>query len=239
MIREAPATQGCYNPPAPPNCRFLQNTLIHVRLAREGTIFPMGVPELIGAVTGGSEADVRRVLATGPDLEARDAEGHTALHYAALEDQPGMVLALLEAGADPWAKDNDDWIAILHAAEVGATKSIRALASSRQSNALLNHRGPRGNTPLHIAAHGRNHEAIEVLLKHGAEVNARRENGHTPLHVAVTYGSAETILLLVEGGADTTVTDEDGRTPRDLYQAKGNTYRLDVDRLLATASTRH
>lgn len=193
--------------------------------------------ELIRAVIGGSEAEVRRALAACLDLEAKDAQGHTALHHAALGDHASMVHLLLAGGANPRTEDCNGWSAILLAADVDAAKSVRALVE--HVRALVDHRGPKGNTPLHIAASGHKEGTVKALLSHGARVSAQRDNGHTPLHVAATSGCENSIRLLIEGGADETLTDAEGLTAYGLYRAKGNIYRMDLEHLLGTKSTKH
>ncbi len=52
-----------------------------------------------------TEADVQAELGSGADVMARDKDGETPLHMAAREDDPAIILALLDAGADAKAKD--------------------------------------------------------------------------------------------------------------------------------------
>lgn len=47
------------------------------------------------------------LLKHGANLHARDIKGRTALHYAAIEERPGVYSDMIKAGADPAAKDND------------------------------------------------------------------------------------------------------------------------------------
>ena len=54
-------------------------------------------------------AVVMRCLDTGADPNSRTTEGRTPLHFAAMfSDSATVILALLEAGADPIARDDDD-----------------------------------------------------------------------------------------------------------------------------------
>lgn len=58
-----------------------------------------GITPLMDAAAG-RRPDLGTLLAAGPDLEARDGEGMTALHYAAAWGTEETVTALLGAGAD-------------------------------------------------------------------------------------------------------------------------------------------
>ncbi len=52
---------------------------------------------------------VRAALDAEADLEARDEDGWAPLMFAALANEnPEVVLALLEAGADPTTKNGED-----------------------------------------------------------------------------------------------------------------------------------
>ena len=50
---------------------------------------------------------VRVLLEHGAEVDARDADGQTPLHYAALCEQLPVAEALLAAGADVRLKTND------------------------------------------------------------------------------------------------------------------------------------
>src|SRR6185436_2645131 len=59
------------------------------------------------AVFGGDLQSVRLVLATKPDLGARDEDGWSALELAAYNGYPQIAMELLRAGIDPALKDKE------------------------------------------------------------------------------------------------------------------------------------
>jgi len=79
----------------------------------------------------------------------------------------------------------------------------------------------RGRTPLHSAALGGSLEAIELLLRRGANMNATAAGGGTPLHYAARYGKVEAASLLLSRGADHTARDRSGDTPLDDALKRG------------------
>lgn len=66
-----------------------------------------------------------------------------------------------------------------------------------------------GNTPLIIAASGRNAELVALLLKTN-NINTVNLKGQSALTKAVETGSAEIAALLVKNGADMKLADTDG-----------------------------
>lgn len=66
------------------------------------------VPVLHLALQAGASAElIKRLLDAGADIEARDCEGQTALHYAAVVSARGQIELLLSAGAETNATDED------------------------------------------------------------------------------------------------------------------------------------
>jgi uncharacterized protein len=60
---------------------------------------------LTRAVPAPTAAQFRLLPAAGADVDAADRMGRAPLHHAAAARSWGTVLALLEAGADPLARD--------------------------------------------------------------------------------------------------------------------------------------
>ena len=141
----------------------------------------------------------------GADLDARNPEGWTPLHLAAVGgwDYPLVAVLSEEAGLAVNAR-NDDGRTPLHlAARYGDKRGIRALLDG---GAEVDVRDPGGRTPLHEAAEAGSPTAVAQMVAElayaGADVDARTTNQWTPLHVAAWRGSREAVAALRAAGAD-------------------------------------
>ncbi|KAJ1474956.1 hypothetical protein T484DRAFT_1830277 [Baffinella frigidus] len=63
--------------------------------------------QLWAAAWDGREAEVRRLIAEHADLNERGFLGMSPLHCAAMQGHQTIIVALVEAGADTAARDND------------------------------------------------------------------------------------------------------------------------------------
>ena len=82
---------------------------------------------LLSAVDSGSSGNARLLLSKGADVNARDNNGRTAIWYAAILENTGLITLLLEHGADVNARDNEGRTALMHASDLCRTWNIRAL----------------------------------------------------------------------------------------------------------------
>ncbi|MHC4711393.1 MAG: ankyrin repeat domain-containing protein, partial [Planctomycetota bacterium] len=147
--------------------------------------------------------------------DARNADGTTALHQAALDGDTARVLELLESGADV----NTPIESLENrSAEWGGTPlHVAAAAGQAETARLLLDRGAdvnradfRGVTPLHKGA---GHAAVvEILLAAGTNVNADDERGRTPLHWLARYPNLDSVRALIGAGADVDAADHGGET---------------------------
>ncbi len=169
-------------------------------VARTQTVAAPGVSELITPVRDGDVAELRARLAAPVDVNARQPDGATALHWAVhLEDVVAADL-LVEAGADANAANDLGVTPLLMACRRGHGALVaRLLAAGGDANAAL----PSGETALMAAARAGSLEAVNALLARGARVNAAEATrGQTALMWAVANRRPAVTRALLDHGAD-------------------------------------
>jgi ankyrin repeat protein len=156
--------------------------------------------EVADAAMQRKNAEVRRLVQENADVNLRQADGATALHWAAYYGDAGLALLLLEAGADASAANREGSTPMWLAASQGDASMISALLDA---GADANEKLPLGRKPLMLAARSGHVDAVRVLLDHGADPNAKEDaRGTTALMQAADQGHADVIALLIERGAD-------------------------------------
>lgn len=170
-------------------------------------------PVADAAMGGGREA-VQSLIAAEADVNAPQADGVTALQWAAYRNNLRMANLLLAAGADVKARSREGATAMYLAAIRGSAPMIEKLL---KAGADVNEPELHGETPLMLAARNGQLEAIRALLDHGAAVNAKEElRGTTALMWAAEQGHAEAMRLLIAHGAETGATSKpDTRNSRN------------------------
>ena len=131
----------------------------------------MGEKLFYRAVKNGDLATVVELLKSDPSLVSiRDAEDSTPLHYAAWKGHSEIVTALLDAGADIHAHNqNDHWgTTPLHAAAHGNNRAAAEVLIARGAdvNAV---RATGAGTPLDETKAHNATAAAKVLIAAGAK----------------------------------------------------------------------
>jgi len=150
--------------------------------------------------------DARPNIVSVTEVDEGEHPGATLLHYAADDTRPSLVAVLLDAGADPDARDGCGWSPLGYACrnrEHGATLAAHLLEAGADVNVRLNW----DRTPLHIAAACSWASSVEVcklLIAEGIDVNARNADGQTALEYAVAHAIPRCVATLLEAGAEQT-----------------------------------
>ncbi len=170
--------------------------------------------EVADAAMRRNAAEVRRLVQSGADVKAAQADGATALHWAAYQGDVSLALLLLEAGADVAAANRNGSTPLWLAASQGDAPMIKALL---ENGADANEQLPLGRRPLMLAARSGHVDAVRALLDGGADVNAKEDaRGTNALMQAADQGHADVIAVLIEKGADVAAASKpvlrDGRT---------------------------
>ena len=154
---------------------------------------------LVKKAARGEVPAVKLFLRAGMDPGTRDQNGMTPLHAASLGGRSEVAGVLLEAGADPEARDK----------KLGATVLIHAaLRGHKDTVKLLLDRGVKveaadaknGRTALMWAVLNNHRETVEILLDRGAALGAQDHYGRNAMIYACTYLKPETVDLLLARG---------------------------------------
>lgn len=142
-----------------------------------------GDQRFIQAAARGDVAAVRLLQRERVDVNATDAEGSTALHWAVWGDDLETTDALIRAGANAAAANAFGITPAYVAAGNGNVAIVRKLLDA---GADANTADRTGDTLLMAAVRTGKIDAVRLLLDRGAEMNAAESTlGHTVLMWAV------------------------------------------------------
>jgi ankyrin repeat protein len=153
-------------------------------------------------------------------LEARvsavyqNGSGWTAVMCAR---DPELVWFLLEAGANPDLKNNEEETALTMACRNGEDWKVKLLLDAGANPNVTMGRAnisERGKTVLgSMIEWGKHPRIVGLLILNGADPNATQPSGKKPIHYAILNGDVRAVEMLISAKADIRAIDDWGRLP--------------------------
>lgn len=193
--------------------------------------------QLREAAASGNAAQVTALLGQGAVIDARDAQGRTALLLATHNNRVQAARVLISAGADVNAKDAIHDSPYLYAGARGYNEILRLTLAH---GADLRSTNRYGGTALIPAAERGHVETVRTLIAAGVAVDHVNKLKWTALLEAILLGNGgqahtEIVRLLVKAGADVNLADGDGVTPLQHARQRGYTR---IEQILTAAGAR-
>jgi ankyrin repeat protein len=185
---------------------------------------------LLEAAKNSDKAAIQALLPQHPDVNAADADGSTALHWAVRHDDLETANLLLRGGANVKAVTHYGVTPLNLACVNGNAPMIETLLKAgADANAAV----PGGETALMTASRTGKVNAVKALLTHGADAKyAEPARGQTALMWAAAEGNTSTVEALIEHGADIHAKTKGGLTPLLFAVREG---KIDTVRALLKA----
>jgi ankyrin repeat protein len=165
-------------------------------------------------------AAVRAMLARGADVNARQVDGMTALHWAVYHDDVVLTQLLVKAGADVDAVNRYGVPPLSIACMNGSTKAVEMLLDGGADPQTTL---PGGETALMTASRTGRIGPVRALLSRDADVNTREHNDQSALMWAAAEGNLTVTDALIKAGADFRTPLDSGFTPLFFAVREGRT----------------
>jgi ankyrin repeat protein len=166
---------------------------------------------LVDAARQQDRAAVQALLTARADVNAAQADGATALHWAVHWDDLDTARLLIRAGAGVNAA-NDLGVTPLSLASTNGRPAMLALLLEAGGDPNLTTAS--GESPLMTAARTGNLESVEILMRHGARVDySAPGHGQTALMWAIAEKHSHVARALVDRGADIRARSTGGYSP--------------------------
>jgi ankyrin repeat protein len=188
--------------------------------------------EVADAAMKGDKAALRiLVQQKKADVNSAQADGTTAIQWAAYRNDLEMANILIATGADVKHANRDGATPLWLAAENGSAPMIGKLLDA---GANVNERTLNGETPLMMAARNGNITALKLLLDRKADPSLKENlRGTTALMWAVEQAHGEAVRILAERGADVNAASNPDTRNSRLNLAPTVQERILQDRLIA------
>ena len=184
--------------------------------------------EVADVVKRGDLAALRALISKNVNVNTREVDGSSALHWAVYRDDLQAADLLIAAGANVRAATREETtplaMACLHGSLPMVERLLKAGADPRQ-------RGPNGETTVMFAARSGRVDLVKRLLGAGVDVNARESiRGTTALMWAVSERHADAVRVLLAAGADPAITSGPAGLPQNYIAPRLNVRNVEEAR---------
>lgn len=154
----------------------------------------------------GNSSIVTELILNGYNVNIKDNDWLTPLHWACLGGHSNVVDILLQNGADINRRDKS-WRTPLHCASI----NFKSDCFLKVSNKLFNNYSSadrQGWTPLHHACYHGSIEVAKIIIKDKQFLNVCDRKDRRPIHLAAYCGYKNIVKDLINNGADPNVVDK-------------------------------
>ena len=163
------------------------------------------------------------LLSSNPELAfLKNNASLYPVHTAILNQQIAALNLLLDIDGVAALGDAEKRVPLHYAARYGTAEMVERCWQATDD---INIRDVADKTPLLWAAEADNKDALEILMKHGADATLVDYQGYTILHYAVSAGNEPMVRWIVANAPKALLnqTDSEGHSPLFLAQKAGNT----------------
>ena len=185
---------------------------------------------LFASAAKGDAKEIAALIAKGAAVDARDGHGRTPLIVATYARHHDAMRALVRAGANPNALENDhyDIVTIAAVANDLATLKVALELGASAKNVTSRYEG----TALIAAAHLGHVEVVRELIRAGAPLDHVNNLGWTALIESIVLGDGglrhiQTMRALIAAGANVNLPDHNGNSPLMLAAGRGHYEMID------------
>ena len=124
---------------------------------------------LSSVIRRGNNKLIEQIIGLGVDVNVRDKQGLTPLHYAVSSENPSKDITafLIDNGAQVNIKDNEGMTPLMHAALKGYADMVVRLVDSGSN---VNAKNKAGQTALDLAVEGNHREVIDLLREYKSKI---------------------------------------------------------------------
>lgn len=195
------------------------NLIVATAIASDIDAAKSGATAIAEAAEVNDGARVALLLKQHLEVNARQADGMTALLWASHHDNLTMTKALVRADVDVNATNRYNISALTLACRNGNNDIVQLLL---KNGANANTEANGGETVLMTASRTGRLKVVQSLLSNGAKVDAKDHRGQTAIMWAAADGHTDVVDALIKTGADFRTSLKSGFTPLSFAVRNGH-----------------